>query len=84
MKYFVQYYDYRVGSDLGELVEACGSDSVANLDGRWSFIKMAEMAEKMNESCFKHFPAFQLMRSHNGLYSQSSPIGSLQRTKWVK
>lgn len=95
MKYYIQYYKYSTGYIQNsrppqfcdshiKLIEACGSDGVATLDGRLSLHGMHEMAEKFNESNFKRFPAYKIMRSCNGLYTKSSPVGSLQHTKYAK
>ena len=81
MKKYIQFYNY--GANL-ELVEACGSDSVATLDGRWNFNTILEKVAKMVEGPFKRYPAYKIMKSHNGLYSQSSPETELIETKWAR
>lgn len=82
MKYYIQFYHYGVVS--GELIEACGTDSVSILDGRWSLWKMDEVAKERGDSHFRRHPAYQIMKAHNGRFSGSTPVGSLRRTKWAK
>jgi len=57
---YVQFYGKAVGPGLGKLIEACGSNGVLPLDGRWGWGRCRDAARR---AChLRGWTAWQLRR----------------------
>lgn len=66
MKYYIQFMRAGIGSETGQMVEPCGSDSVFILDGRNNLDTMINDGfERMRKlENVQNFAGFQVMKGN--------------------
>ncbi len=70
---YVQFYQR--GVITGNLIPACGSDSVEKLDGRQTVHNLHVDAKERTTAHARKHPAYRLFRGRT--YSQSEPISKI-------